>query len=108
MSTIINDTVKKNEQIKNKSEKVTEFYDHLRIYLEKDKYNLFKTKVKFNIGSKIKLSNFQIQKLIDFKIKIKNAVDNLLDVRKLSKEMNSKIKEELIKKLRLNDENWIN
>lgn len=105
MSTITNDTVKKDEQIKNKSEKITEFYNHLKIYLEKDKFNLFKTKVKLEIENKIKLSNSQIQKLIDLKVKIKEVIDNLLNTRKSLKIKNSKIKEELIKKLKVNNEN---
>lgn len=105
MSTTINDTVRNDEQIKNKSSDVEIFYNWLKIYLEKDKFNLFKTRSKLEINSKIQTTNTRIQKLIDLKIKIKNEVDNLLNVRKSLKEKNIKLKEELIKKLDLNNEN---
>ena len=106
MSTTDNSIVVSNEQIKNKkSEDVTGFYNQLKIYLEKDQSNFFKTKVSLDIDNKTDATNLQIQKLIDLKVKNKNQVDNLILVRKSLKEKNSKLKEDLLTKLEMNNEN---
>jgi len=105
MSTTNNDTVRNDEQIKNKSGDVNKFYDWLKIYLEKDKFNLFKARSKLEINRKIEVTNTRIQKLIDLKIKVKAEIDRLISTAKLLKSKNFELKEELSKKLDINNEN---
>jgi hypothetical protein len=101
MSTSNNDSVNTNEQIKNNSRDVVKFYDQLKIFLEKDKFNLFKTKVKFQLDNKIEITNLRIQKLIDLKVKSKTEFDSFLNRRNSLKEKNFKLRQELVKKLEL-------
>jgi len=62
------------EQIKNKKMVIEDFYNQLKIILEKDEFNIFKTKSKKQLEHKFEISNSKIQKLLDLKIRSSDEI----------------------------------
>ena len=99
--TNVNKKTKFNEQIKNESSKFYDFYLKLKLYLEKDKFKLFNLKSKIILENKIQKAEIEIQKLIDLKLKSEKILKKLIDERLKIIQNNKKLKEVLIKKLKL-------
>ena len=89
------------EQIKNNSERDPLFRDKLISFLEKDEYNVFKTKSKNALVNKLKITEQKIQRLLNLKLKSENVIKQLLKKKKNLTLENSKRRASLIKKLDL-------
>jgi len=99
--TISNENTKTIEQIKNQKSVSDTFYQQLKVILEKDEFNVFKTKSKISLDKQIKISNTKIQRLLDLKTKSEKTLEQLINKRKSLFLQNKKLKENLIKKLNL-------
>jgi hypothetical protein len=100
MTTISNKNTLHNEQIKNKQVSII-FFKKLKTFLEKDDYNLFKTRSKRNLIKQIRIIEKQIHKLLTLKIRSDKAIKELETKKKILLASNSKLKKEIIRKLEL-------
>ena len=96
-----NENVNIKEQIKNKKMVPDDFYSQLKAFLEKDEFDIFKTKSKIKLESKFKQSNSKIQKLLDLKQRSTESIKKLSGYKKTLKQSNTTLKESIIKKLDL-------
>jgi len=99
--TISNENTKTLEQIKNKKLVSSTFYQQLKVILEKDEFNVFKTKSKISLDKQIEVSNNKIQRLLDLKSTSESTLEQLISKRKSLFLENKKLKDALIKKLNL-------
>ena len=95
------ENVNTQEQIKNKKLVPDDFYRQLEDILEQDEFNVFKTKSKKILESKIKSSDTKIQKLLDLKLRSGDEIKKLANTKKNLKTNNLKLKESIIKQLDL-------
>ena len=95
------DNANTQEQIKNKNVVPDDFYRQLEGILEQDEFNVFKTKSKKILGSKIRFTDLKIQKLLDLKLRSGDEIKKLATSKKNLKTTNLKLKESIIKQLDL-------
>jgi hypothetical protein len=89
------------EQNKNKKLIPDDFYRQLEVILDKDEYDLFKTKSKKRLESKIDYSDQKIQRLLILKSRSSSEIKRLAEHKKKLKTENQKLKQSIIKQLDL-------
>ena len=99
--TNLNENTKSKEQNKKIKMVPDEFYGQLKAILEQDEFDLFKTKSKNRLESKLKISDAKIQKLLNLKIRSSEAIKKLSEQKKNLKSKNQSLKESIIKQLDL-------
>ena len=99
--TIPNENQKNTEQIKNKKMVPDDFYNQLKSILDQDEYDLFKTKSKKKLESRLNESDMKIQKLLSLKLRSTDEIKKLSGIKKNLKMSNLKLKESIIAQLDL-------
>ncbi len=89
------------EQIKNKKSIPEDFFHQLQIILDKDQYDIFKTKTKKVIEEKIKSTESHIQKLLELKLQSTGTIKQLQTQIESLVSDNAKLKTSIIKNLKL-------
>jgi len=85
----------------NKKLVLDDFYQQLKIILDKDEFDIFKTRSKKKLENKFKETSSKIQRLLDLKLRSTEAIKKLSLDKKNLKQKNDTLKESLIKKLNL-------
>jgi len=93
--------LKLKEQTINKNRVPDNFYHALEVFLNKDEFDIFKTRSKRKLNRVIKKSNDRIQKLLILKEKSGVAIKRLSKKKKQLKLQNLKLKESIIEALEL-------
>ena len=94
-----NEIENESEQIKNNNGIVDEFYYLLESLLKKDKYNIFKTKSKVKLNSRLKVTDSHITKLLNLKTESSNMIRDLKSKYKDIKSTNVKLADSIKKSL---------
>lgn len=89
------------EQNKNKNLLISNIYEQIQAILAHDKFNLFKTKSKKKLDSKINKFETIIQKLLKLKEKSSIEIKKLVSIKKNLRISNKKLKDKLIEELKL-------
>jgi len=98
--TIDNENAPRTEQINDK-EVSANFYQQLKTFLEKDEFDVFKTKAKIKLDNQIHITNKKIQHLLDLKFRSEGMIKQFLQKKKSLFLKNKKLQTSLIKKLDL-------
>ena len=96
-----NENTDTKEQNKNKKLVLDDFYQQLKIILDKDEFDIFKTKSKKKLELIFRNTNLKIQKLLELKNKSVEVIKRLTEEKKNLKEKNQVLKETIIKQLNL-------
>ena len=96
-----NENTDTKEQNKNKKLVLDDFYQQLKIILDKDEFDIFKTKSKKKLELIFRNTNLKIQKLLELKNKSAEVIKRLAEEKKNLKEKNQVLKETIIKQLNL-------
>jgi len=96
-----NENTDTKEQNKNKKLVLDDFYQQLKIILDKDEFDIFKTKSKKKLELIFRNTNLKIQKLLELKNKSVEVIKRLAEEKKNLKEKNQVLKETIIKQLNL-------
>ena len=96
-----NENPKSKEQTINKKLVPDDFYRQLKVILDKDEFDIFKTKVKKKLETRIRLSDSKIQRLLDLKARSTKSIKESAIKKKQFKTENLKLKESVVKQLDL-------
>lgn len=96
-----NENTDTKEQNKNKKLVLDDFYQQLKIILDKDEFDIFKTKSKKKLELIFRNTNLKIQKLLELKNRSVEVIKRLTEEKKNLKEKNQVLKETIIKQLNL-------
>jgi hypothetical protein len=96
-----NENTDTQEQNKNKKLVLDDFYQQLKIILDKDEFDIFKTKSKKKLELIFRNTNLKIQKLLELKNRSVEVIKRLTEEKKNLKEKNQVLKETIIKQLNL-------
>mgnify|MGYP001218891007 CR=1 FL=1 len=99
--TINNKNTMNQEQIKNESAKALDVYKKFKTFLEKDEFELFNLKSKKALQEKVVVSEAKIRSLLQLKTKSEKVLTALVNRRKVLVGENRKLKDTLVKKLKL-------
>jgi hypothetical protein len=94
-----NGNVKSIEQ--NKKTIADDFYQQLQIILEKDEFGIFKTATKRKLNRTLQVTESQIQKLVDLKLRSTKQIKTFAVEKKKLKSQNNELKKSIIKQLNL-------
>jgi hypothetical protein len=99
--TIPDENTKTKEQNKNKKLVPEDFYHQLKVILEQDEFDIFKTRSKKRLETKLNSLEQKIQRLLSLKLRSTDTIKKLSGQKKIMKSKNLELKKEIIQELDL-------